>query len=141
MNTMKNHLRTTKGTVCLLIAFLSSFLFCHAQDLASIEQDYGENLYPVTKQEKNLPELLKWVESTYKINLSYDTDIVKGKNIKIEKSTFPKSNKAKAKEIEFALKETLAPLGLSLKRIEKNYYLIQKNHSGTNVKNISGKKN
>ncbi len=139
MNNMKNLVRTTKGTACLLMVFLSSFLFCHAQEIASVEQDYGENLYPVTKQEKRLSELLKWVESTYKINLSYDIELVKNK--KVEKGSFPKGNKGNVKEIEAALEETLEPLGLSLRRIEKNYYLIQKNQSGANFKRISGKKN
>ncbi len=134
MYTMKNRLRTTKGTACLLMAFLSSFLFGYANETGSISKDFVEN--SISRQEKNLEELLEWVESTYEINLSYDTELVKGKSLEIEKNTFPKKNRAKVKELEFALRQALAPLGLSVKRVEKNYYLIQKRQKETRAKRI-----
>ncbi len=128
---MKNNLRTTGGTIGLLLAFLGSFLICHGQGLASVTQHDAADLVSANVSEKrSLSDLLKWIETTYEINLSYDTELVLGKSLKVEELSFPEGDRVKMKQVESLLKDVLAPMGLSMKRIDKNYYLIQKKKMG-----------
>ena len=126
---MKNYLHTTRGIFCLLAVLLSSFLICHGQGLASIKQQTPERFSSAQPEKQSLSELLEWAEDTYKINLSYDTDLVGGKHLTVKPDLFPTGSKVRAKEVENALKQTLAPFGLSVKRIEKNYYLVHKQNA------------
>ncbi len=126
-----------RGAVSLLMAFLSSFLISHGQGLALVTQyGTGDLFQAINSKEKSLSDLLEWVETTYEINLSYDVELVLGKRLTMEAFSFPEGDKVRIKQVESALRDILASMDLNMKRIDKNYYLIQRKINETRPKRL-----
>lgn len=102
---MKNPLPLTRGNICLILALLSSFTICQTQALAFGQPQLTNDSTTVIDPEvKKLSEVLRWIEATYGINLSYDMDVVRGKTLKVAENAFPNGKKVKIKDVEATLK-------------------------------------
>ena len=139
---MKNSLHVTKTCSWLLLTLFSLLGARHAQGLAYAGQsDPGEIAIAVAPGQTDLSSVLQWIEDTYGISLSYDTELVSGKRVTIEEHLVPDAQHFKRKEVQALLKNILRPLDLGIKKIERNYYLIRPGQRTVSLKPVHKKAN
>jgi TonB-dependent SusC/RagA subfamily outer membrane receptor len=122
----KLYLVVARVVLFVWIGCLSSAVW--AQDLALNENPpQEEKTGKRSEQSQPLKKVLAELETQYKVNFNYDSDILH--NLYVEKN----SNNT-SQNIDRVLEELLNPVGLKFKRVERKIYIILPVHN--NEKNI-----